>query len=105
MFGEFERAQDQAALVDLYLALRAAAMVDSPRVTEALLADDVFPGLAGALEYEPNLAVRPEYRKFLSERARFKQVVAIADPWVGCWRSGLGWGLTCYVRGGDRCCR
>jgi len=82
LFDAMERDKDAEGLVQCFHVCKAVALMYSLSVTEALLSDELFPRFAGVLEYEPNLPLKPEYRAFLHDHVRFKQVVAISDPSV-----------------------
>ncbi|SPO22530.1 related to PSY2 - subunit of protein phosphatase PP4 complex [Ustilago trichophora] len=50
---------------------------------EYILQDDVFLGVVGMLEYDPEFPrLKANYRDHLTQRARFKQVVEIGDPMI-----------------------
>lgn len=50
---------------------------------EYILQDDVFLGVVGMLEYDPEFPrLKANYRDHLTQRARFKQVIDIGDPMI-----------------------
>ena len=52
---------------------------------QVLLADDLFVDMAGVFEYDSELKEKGEHRKFLTEKASFKQVAEASEetqlPW------------------------
>jgi len=67
---------DPPTLAALAATVKALLLLNDPVILELLTASsDVFVGIAGVLEYDPDLRVKAEHRVFLRERARFRTVI------------------------------
>lgn len=55
-------------------------MLNDNALVERMLRDDVFLGVVGMLEYDPEFPrLKASYRDYLTQTARFRQVIAIHD--------------------------
>ncbi|KAN0060642.1 Platinum sensitivity protein [Thecaphora frezii] len=82
----FEDAEELEALPSLHLLcliMQTILMLNDNVIFEYVLQDDIFLGVVGMLEYDPEFPrLKASYRDYLRDRARFKQVVEIADPMI-----------------------
>eukprot|EP00968_Pinguiococcus_pyrenoidosus_P013493 scaffold1221_cov237-Pinguiococcus_pyrenoidosus.AAC.4 len=84
--AQFMAAADEAAfglrtrLDKLCQILRFIVLLNYHPLVELLLRNDVFPRVAAVFEYDGKLKQKAEYRRFLAEQARMKEVVPLQDP-------------------------
>ncbi|PWN50122.1 DUF625-domain-containing protein [Violaceomyces palustris] len=82
----FDDAEELEALPSLHLLCGITQMIlmlNDNVIFEYILKDDVFLGVVGMLEYDPEFPkLKASYREYLKETARFKQVVEIRDPTI-----------------------
>ncbi|EPQ30255.1 uncharacterized protein PFL1_02371 [Pseudozyma flocculosa PF-1] len=82
----FEDAEELEALPSLHLLcliMQTILMLNDNVIFEYVLQDEVFLGVVGMLEYDPEFPrLKASYRDYLRDRAQFKQVVEIADPMI-----------------------
>ncbi|KAK6905071.1 hypothetical protein I203_105890 [Kwoniella mangroviensis CBS 8507] len=78
-----EQAEDLESLEDLHALcslMQTIILFNDNGVFEYILQDDVFMGVMGMLEYDPEFpGLKASYRQYFQETARFRQVVEIKD--------------------------
>ncbi|OCF33154.1 hypothetical protein I316_05199 [Kwoniella heveanensis BCC8398] len=78
-----EQAEDLESLEDLHALcslMQTILLFNDNGIFEYILQDDVFLGVIGMLEYDPEFpGLKASYRQFFQETARFRQVVEIKD--------------------------
>lgn len=76
--------EDLEILNDLHLLcsiMKNIILIDDAAVIEYILRDDVILGVVGILEYDPDFGNhKANYREYLSDASKFKQVVDIKNP-------------------------
>ncbi|KAJ9098807.1 hypothetical protein QFC19_006284 [Naganishia cerealis] len=86
MIQVFNMAEDMESLEDLHslcTMMSTILSLNDNGLYEYLLQDDVFLGMAGIMEYDPEYPTyKATYREFLSEGSRFKEVVPIEDETI-----------------------
>ncbi|KAJ9112184.1 hypothetical protein QFC20_002365 [Naganishia adeliensis] len=86
MIKVFNDAEDMESLDDLHslcTMMSTILSLNDNGLYEYLLQEDVFLGMAGIMEYDPDYPTyKASYREFLSEGSRFKEVVPITDDTV-----------------------
>ena len=66
IYGDMEDLDDMEGLTKIAEICRAVLFLNDPGILEYVLTDNVFVHIAGALEYDPALKSRGEYREFLT---------------------------------------
>lgn len=66
IYSDMEDLEDKEGLIRIAEICRAILFLNDPGILEYVLTDNVFVHIAGALEYDPALKSRGEYREFLS---------------------------------------
>ena len=66
VYGDMEDLEDIDGLVRIAEICRAVLFLNDPGILEYVLTDNMFVHIAGALEYDPALRSRGEYRVFLT---------------------------------------
>ncbi|CAM9219297.1 unnamed protein product [Ascophyllum nodosum] len=79
VFNDSEDLEDEESLRLLCHIFKAIVGLNDATLLEVLLADDLFVDMAGVFEYDSELKEKGEHRKFLTEKASFKQVLPIPD--------------------------
>ncbi|KAJ9124080.1 hypothetical protein QFC22_000875 [Naganishia vaughanmartiniae] len=86
MIQVFQTAEDVESLEDLHslcTMMSTILSLNDNGLYEYLLQEDVFLGMAGIMEYDPEYPTyKATYREFLSEGSRFKEVVPIEDETI-----------------------
>ncbi|ORX34996.1 component of IIS longevity pathway SMK-1-domain-containing protein [Kockovaella imperatae] len=79
-----EQAEDLESLDDLHALcslMQTILLLNDNTVFEYILQDDMFVGVLGLLEYDPEFpTLKASYRSFFEETAKFRQVVEIRNP-------------------------
>ncbi|SPO21724.1 related to PSY2 - subunit of protein phosphatase PP4 complex [Ustilago trichophora] len=82
----FHTVEELEALPSLHMlctVMQTILLLNDSFLFEYILQDDVFLGVVGMLEYDPEFPrLKANYRDHLTQRARFKQVVEIGDPMI-----------------------
>lgn len=82
----FHTVEELEALPSLHLLctiMQTILLLNDSFLFEYILQDDVFLGVVGMLEYDPEFPrLKANYRDHLTQRARFKQVIDIGDPMI-----------------------
>lgn len=82
-FHTVEELEALPALHMLCTIMQTILLLNDSFLFEYILQDDVFLGVVGMLEYDPEFPrLKANYRDHLTQRARFKQVIDIGDPMV-----------------------
>lgn len=82
-FHSVEELEALPALHMLCTIMQTILLLNDSFLFEYILQDDVFLGVVGMLEYDPEFPrLKANYRDHLTHRARFKQVVDIGDPMI-----------------------
>jgi hypothetical protein len=79
IYSDMEDLEDIEGLTKIAEIVRAILFLNDPAILDYVLTDNVFVHIAGALEYDPALKCRAEFREFLTSRARHVQVIAIEN--------------------------
>jgi hypothetical protein len=79
IYSDMEDLEDIEGLTKIAEIVRAILFLNDPGILDYVLTDNVFVHIAGALEYDPALKCRAEFREFLTSRARHVQVIAIEN--------------------------
>lgn len=79
VFRQCDDLEDEDSLKQLYYILKGVIMLNSNQLLEMLLSEENVMDVVGALEYDPELAVRQNHRAFLREHVIFKEVVPITN--------------------------
>ena len=84
LFGDAEDLEDVDSLRRLHVIFRGAFLLHDATLIEALVSEDAYMDVLGALEYEPGVdpAARPRHRAWMRERATFREPVRVADEGV-----------------------
>ncbi|KAG9122367.1 Platinum sensitivity protein [Ceratobasidium sp. 392] len=83
LFYEAERSEYLVHLHALCRIMQTIIMLNEHPMYEHMLSDDVFPGVLGILEYDPEFPEhKGSYREFLSSVAQYREAVSIRDPIV-----------------------
>lgn len=84
LIGALETAEDVESLIDLHRLcniVKALILLNDAAIFECVLRDDIFLGVAGILEYDPDFPNhKAEHRKYLGDDSKFKEVVEVKDP-------------------------
>ncbi|KAI0371515.1 DUF625-domain-containing protein [Pilatotrama ljubarskyi] len=82
----FNQAEDLESLTDLHAlfnCMQTILLLNEHSLYEHILDDDIFMGVVGILEYDPEFPnYKANYREFLRETSRFHQPIAIRDEAV-----------------------
>ncbi|KAJ1032654.1 hypothetical protein NDA16_000677 [Ustilago loliicola] len=82
-FHSVEELEALPALHMLCTIMQTLLLLNDSFLFEYILQDDVFLGVVGMLEYDPEFpSLKANYRDHLTQRARFKQVIDIGDPMI-----------------------
>ncbi|SYW78385.1 related to PSY2 - subunit of protein phosphatase PP4 complex [Ustilago bromivora] len=82
-FHSVEEHEALPALHMLCTIMQTLLLLNDSFLFEYILQDDVFLGVVGMLEYDPEFpSLKANYRDHLTQRARFKQVIDIGDPMI-----------------------
>ncbi|KAL3162589.1 hypothetical protein ABBQ38_008638 [Trebouxia sp. C0009 RCD-2024] len=79
VFQTCDDLEDEESLKHLYHIMKGAVMLNNNQLLELLLAEENVMDVVGALEHDPELAVRQNHRAFLREHVIFKEVVPITS--------------------------
>ncbi|KAK8844620.1 hypothetical protein IAR55_006467 [Kwoniella newhampshirensis] len=83
LISVLEQAEDLESLEDLHALcslMQTILLFNDNGIFEYILQDDIFMGVIGMLEYDPEFPnLKASYRQFFQETARFRQVVEIKD--------------------------
>ncbi len=80
LFRRCEEFGDEANLQILFRVLKCVFLLNNQEVLKELMSEDNYLEVAGVFEYDPSFAdVKPEFRSYLSDKQRFKQVIPIND--------------------------
>ncbi|KAG8698285.1 Platinum sensitivity protein [Ceratobasidium sp. 394] len=83
LFYEAERSEYLVHLHALCRIMQTIIMLNEHSMYEHMLSDDIFPGVLGILEYDPEFPEhKGSYRDFLSSVAQYREAVPIRDPAV-----------------------
>jgi len=81
-----ELAEDMESVVDLHRLcniVKSLILLNDTAIFECILRDDIFLGVAGILEYDPDFPNhKAEHRKYLGDGSKFKEVVEVKDPLI-----------------------
>lgn len=84
LIATLELAEDMESINDLHRLcniVKALILLNDASIFESILREDVFMGIAGILEYDPEFPYhKAEHRKFLNDDSKFKEVVEVKDP-------------------------
>lgn len=79
-------AEDMESVVDLHRLcniVKSLILLNDTAIFECILKDDIFLGVAGILEYDPDFPNhKAEHRKYLGDGSKFKEVVEVKDPLI-----------------------
>lgn len=82
-FQDAEDLEQLDALHRLCAIMHTIIMLNDNVLMERMLRDDTFLGVVGMLEYDPEFPkLKASYREYLTNTARFRQVVPIPDPMI-----------------------
>lgn len=82
-FYSVEELEALPSLHMLCIIMQTILLLNDSFIFEFILQDDVFLGVVGMLEYDPEFPrLKANYREHLTQRAKFKQVVEIGDPMI-----------------------
>nr|CDI52086.1 conserved hypothetical protein [Melanopsichium pennsylvanicum 4] len=82
-FHSVEELEALPSLHTLCTVMQTILLLNDSFLFEYILQDDVFLGVVGMLEYDPEFPrLKANYRDHLTQRARFKQVIDIGDPMI-----------------------
>ncbi|PWN35791.1 DUF625-domain-containing protein, partial [Meira miltonrushii] len=82
-FQDAEELEQLDALHRLCAIMHTIIMLNDNVLMERMLRDDTFLGVVGMLEYDPEFPkLKASYREYLTNTARFRQVVPIPDPMI-----------------------
>lgn len=79
LFTELEESDNLPQLKMLAEIFRLILLLNDSSLIEFLIQEDMFLNLAGVMEFDPHLGAPAEHRKFLSGKARLKEVVPLPD--------------------------
>mmetsp|Transcript_171 Transcript_171/g.271 ORF Transcript_171/g.271 Transcript_171/m.271 type:complete len:981 (+) Transcript_171:744-3686(+) len=79
LFPSLEEKQNMKALHELFDIIRAASLINEPKIFEFLLSDQYFEQVVGILEYDPDIPNRPNHRNYLKTHVRHKEVVPVKN--------------------------
>lgn len=84
LIAALETAEDMESIHDLHRLcsiVKALILLNDAAIFESILKDDVFMGIAGILEYDPDYPFhKAEHRKYLGDGSKFKEVVEVKEP-------------------------
>lgn len=84
LIAALDMAEDMESIVDLHRLcniIKALILLNDAAIFECILKDEVFLGVAGILEYDPDFPNhKAEHRKYLGDESKFKEVVEVKDP-------------------------
>ncbi len=75
LFGELEDLDDETNLNLLADIMRKVLFLNHGGIIDFILQDEIFVGVAGIMEYDKALKEKTEYRKFIKDQAKLRQVV------------------------------
>ncbi|XP_016113376.1 serine/threonine-protein phosphatase 4 regulatory subunit 3-like isoform X3 [Sinocyclocheilus grahami] len=79
LFRASEEAGDRQGLQQLHQIVRGLLLLNKATLLEVMFSDDCIMDVVGCLEYEPALLQPKSHRPFLTETARFREVIPIRD--------------------------
>ncbi|XP_016413022.1 serine/threonine-protein phosphatase 4 regulatory subunit 3B-like [Sinocyclocheilus rhinocerous] len=79
LFRANEEAGDRRGLQQLHQIVRGLLLLNKATLLEVMFSDDCIMDVVGCLEYEPALLQPKSHRQFLTETARFREVIPIRD--------------------------
>uniref|UniRef100_A0A672PN09 Serine/threonine-protein phosphatase 4 regulatory subunit 3 n=1 Tax=Sinocyclocheilus grahami TaxID=75366 RepID=A0A672PN09_SINGR len=79
LFRASEEAGDRQGLQQLHQIVRGLLLLNKATLLEVMFSDDCIMDVVGCLEYEPALLQPKSHRQFLTETARFREVIPIRD--------------------------
>lgn len=79
LFRASEEAGDRRGLQQLYQIVRGLLFLNKATLFEVMFSDDCIMDVVGCLEYEPALLQPKSHREFLTQTARFREVIPITD--------------------------
>jgi hypothetical protein len=82
IYSDMEDLEDIEGLIKIAEIVRAILFLNDPAILDYVLTDNVFVHIAGALEYDPALKCRAEFRVFLTSQVRHVQVIAIENVFL-----------------------
>lgn len=83
IFQDAEELEQLESLHRLCAIMHTIIMLNDNVLMERMLRDDTFLGVVGMLEYDPEFPkLKASYREYLTNTARFRQVVPIPDPMI-----------------------
>ena len=83
LFRRCEEFGDEANLQVLFRILKCVFLLNNQEILKELMSEDNYLEVAGVFEYDPSFSdSKPEFRAYLSDKQRFKQVVPINDQEV-----------------------
>ncbi|KAF9970448.1 Platinum sensitivity protein, partial [Actinomortierella ambigua] len=83
LMSVFEACEDLESISDLHLLhgiMLGIILLSDIAIFQYILKPEVFTGVVGMLEYDPDYPEKDNFRELLSKRSKFKQVVPIRDP-------------------------
>jgi hypothetical protein len=72
--SDFEEEEDMEAMHKVVDVWKAILLLNDANLIELILSEDIVIHLAGAMEYDPALACRANYREYLGTKVKFRQV-------------------------------
>ena len=75
LFQKCEDLEDMQSLKLLFLVFRNLILLNDTNLMEQLFSEQNMMQLMGVLEYDPELPTKQSHRKFLTERAKFRQII------------------------------
>uniref|UniRef100_A0A672L2F2 Serine/threonine-protein phosphatase 4 regulatory subunit 3 n=1 Tax=Sinocyclocheilus grahami TaxID=75366 RepID=A0A672L2F2_SINGR len=79
LFRTIEEEGDRRGLQQLHQIVRGLLLLNKATLLEVMFSDDCIMDVVGCLEYEPALLQPKSHRQFLTETARFREVIPIRD--------------------------
>ncbi|XP_016350499.1 serine/threonine-protein phosphatase 4 regulatory subunit 3-like isoform X1 [Sinocyclocheilus anshuiensis] len=79
LFRASEEEGDRRGLQQLHQIVRGLLLLNKATLLEVMFSDDCIMDVVGCLEYEPALLQPKSHRQFLTETARFREVIPIRD--------------------------
>ncbi|XP_031230871.1 protein PPP4R3C-like [Mastomys coucha] len=77
LFNTCEKLNDIEGLHNLNSIIKGILFLDDARLFKIMFSDEFFMDMVGCLEYGPGLDQQKQYRKFLAQHAKFKEIVPI----------------------------
>lgn len=80
LFRQCEEFGDEEHLQRLFRIFKYIFLLNNQEILKELMQEDNFLEVAGVFEYDPSFGeVKPDFRTYLSDRQRFKQIIPISD--------------------------